>query len=79
MDYSVFVSYNKSIFILVYIDNLLIIGKNLNIINNLKNNLSKRFCIANFRLISYYLGMFITQTKNFINLDQKSYLEKVLL
>lgn len=45
MDYKVFVSYNKLMFILVYTDNLLIIDKNLNIINGFKNKLFKYFYI----------------------------------
>ena len=59
--------------------NLLIIGKNLNIINSFKNKLSKRFCRTNFESVSHYLGMFLTQTGDFVSLNQKSYLEKVFL
>lgn len=38
-NHSVFISYNKSTFILVYIDNLFIMDEDLNIINSLKNKL----------------------------------------
>lgn len=47
-------------FILVYTDNLLIIDKDLNIINGFKNKLFKCFYIIDFELVSYYLGMFVT-------------------
>lgn len=42
-DYNIFVSYSKSTFILVYVDNFLIIDNDLEIINDLKNGLSKHF------------------------------------
>lgn len=60
-------------------DNLLIIGKDMNIINSLKNKLSEPFCIADLGSVPYYLGMSVTQIGKSINLDQKSYLKKVLL
>lgn len=60
MDYSIFVSYNKSKFIQVYMDNFLIISKDLNIINSLKNKLLKDFFMTYLELIFNYLGMYIT-------------------
>lgn len=66
-------------FILVYINNFLIISKDLNIINSLKKKLSKYFCIMNLGLVSYYLGMAVICIKNSIRLDQKSYLQKILI
>lgn len=79
IDHSIFVSYDKLIFISVYMDNFLIIGDDLNIINELKNKISKHFCMTDLALISYYLSIFVLQTKIFVNLDQKNYLEKVFL
>lgn len=55
----VFVSYNKSIFILVCIDDFLIINEDLNIINSLTNKLLKCFYITSLRLVFYYLAIFI--------------------
>lgn len=65
----IFLSYNKSTFNLVYINKLIIIWKNLNIINSFKTKLSKYFYKINFKLISYYLNIFIMQIDNFINLN----------
>ena len=78
-DHSVFVSYDKSTFIPVYVDDLLIIGEDLNIINGLKTKLLERFCMTDFGSVSHYLGMSVTQIGNSISLDQKSYLKRVLL
>ena len=75
----VFVSCNKSMFILVYVDDLLIIGEDLNIINGLKNKLLERFRMTDLGSVSHYLGMSVTRTRDSVGLDQKSYLEKVLL
>lgn len=61
MDYISFVSYDKSIFISVYVDNYLFISKDLKIINCLKNKLLEHFYMTDFGLVSHYFGMSITQ------------------
>lgn len=78
-NHSVFVFYDKSTFILVYVDNLFINDKDLNIIYSLKNKLSECFYMTDLESVFHYLGMTITQTRNSVSLDQKSYLEKILL
>lgn len=78
-NYSIFVSHDKSIFISVYVDKLFIIGEDLNIINSLNNKLSEDFCMTNLGLVSYYLGMSVTRIGEPVCLNQKSYMEKVLL
>ena len=57
VNHSVFVSHNKSMFISVYVNDLLIIGKDLNIINSLKNKLLKDFCMTDLGSVFHYLGM----------------------
>lgn len=78
-DHSVFVSHDKSTFISVYMDDLLIIDGDLNIINDLKNKLLERFCMTDLGSVSHYLGMSLTQTGDSVSLNQKSYLERVPL
>ena len=78
-NHSVFVSYDQSTFISVYVDDLLIIGENLNIISGLKNKLSERFRMTDLGSVSHDLGMSHTRTGDSVSLDQKSYLEEVLL
>lgn len=77
-DHSIFVSYNKSMFISIHIDELLIIGKDLNIINSFKNRLFDYFCMIYLILIFYYLGISITWTYKSLYVDSKNYLEKIL-
>lgn len=78
VDHSVFVSHDKSMFISVYVDNLFIIGKDLNFINGLKNKLSERFWMTDLGSVSHYLGMSLTRTGDSVRLDQRSNLEKVV-
>ena len=60
-------------------DDLVIIGEDFNIINGLVNKLSKNFFMIDLGSVSHYLGMSVTQTGVSVSLDQKSYLEKILL
>lgn len=75
----VFVSYNKSTFISIYMDDLFIINRELNIINNLKNKLLEYFCMTNLKSVSYYLGISVTQLRDFVSWNQKTYIERILL
>lgn len=79
IDHSVFISYNKSMFISIYVNSFFIISDDLNIINNLKNKLLECFCMTDLELVSHDLSISVTKIKNFVILDQKSYLEKIVL
>ena len=68
-DQSVFVSCDKSMFISVYMDDLFIIGEDLNIINGLKNKLLERFCMTDLGSIFHYLSMSVTQTRDSVGLN----------
>lgn len=60
-------------------NDFLIMNGDLNIINDFNNKLSERFYITDLELVSYYLSMFVTQTRDSINLNQMGYLKRVLL
>lgn len=68
-NYSVFVFHDKSTFISIYVDNLLIIGEDLNIINGFKNKLSRSFLMTDLGSVSHHLGMSVTRTEESISLD----------
>ncbi len=59
-DYSVFVFHDKSTFISVYMNDLLIIDEDLNFINGLKNKLSEYFCMTDLGSVSHHWGMPVT-------------------
>ena len=49
-DNNVFVSKNKKIYIIMYVNNLLIVNKNMNYINEIKNKLNDRFKMHDLKL-----------------------------
>lgn len=63
----------------VYAYKFLIIGEDLNIINNLKNWLLERFHTTDLGSVSHHLCMYVIQKRNYAKLDQKNYLKKVFI
>jgi len=66
--------------IILYVDDLTIIGDDLQTINSVKGELSKKFEMTDLGEISSYLGMRISRDRNkkIIQLDQEQYLKDVL-
>ena len=59
-------------------DDLLIFGSNLHVINETKNKLRSHFDMKNLGEANFILGMKITKTCDEIFLDQSHYVEKIL-
>ena len=76
----VFINNNKNIIIAAYIDNLLIFGKNLNLINKWKEQLNKIVNIINLGNIKFFLKIEITKNrpKREIFISQKKYIKELL-
>nr|XP_049701711.1 uncharacterized protein LOC110381443 isoform X2 [Helicoverpa armigera] len=68
------------IFLLIYVDDLLIFGSNESDVTNLKTMLSKEFKMKDLGLVSEFLGIHINQNleKGITTLSQRKYLENVL-
>lgn len=62
----------------LYVDDLLLFGSNLHIINETKNMLSSHFDMKDLGEVNVILGMKITKTCDGIFLDQSHYIEKIL-
>ena len=77
-DNSVFVSKNKKIYIVVYVNDLLIVNEDINYINEIKNKLSDRFKMHNLKPAQYYLNIEIVRDGDSILFRQISYLKKML-
>jgi len=81
-DYCIYIknngSFEENIYILLYVDDLLIACKNPYTLKNLKENLSKIFTLTELGLLNHYLGISITRDNDKIYLSQKPYLEKIL-
>jgi hypothetical protein len=62
----------------LYVDDLLIFGSNLHVINETKNMLRSHFDMKDLGEANFILGMKITKTCDGIYLDQSHYIEKIL-
>jgi len=66
------------IIICLYVDDMLIFGSNLHIINDVKSMLNANFDMKDLGEADVILGIKITRTENGIFLDQSHYIEKIL-
>ncbi|TYK00058.1 hypothetical protein E5676_scaffold596G00040 [Cucumis melo var. makuwa] len=66
------------IIICLYVDDMLIFGSNLHIINDVKSMLSANFDMKDLGEADVILGIKIARTENGISLDQSHYIEKIL-
>src|ERR1700744_5961587 len=77
-DTGLFVNKDKTVIIIVYVDNVLFLGKNKNDIDSLKNCFMKIWECSDLGDTKEFLCMCILQSKGKILIDQKEYLQKVL-
>jgi hypothetical protein len=66
------------VYIIVYVDNLLIIGSNKIHIASIKKELKKGFEMTYLGHLHYYLGIKVTQTLKYIFISQKKYFGELL-
>ena len=66
--------YYKSTYIVIYVNDLQIIGRKLELINYLNLDSGSQFKITNFSSTLYYLVMKITKTKYRITITQNMYI-----
>lgn len=62
----------------VYVDDLLVTGTKVSIIEEFKTQMNKRFDMSNLGKLSYYLGIEVEQGCGYIELRQTAYAKKVL-
>ena len=77
-DNSVFVSKDKKIYIVMYVNDLLIVDENMNYINEIKSKLSGRFKMHDLRSVQHYLSIEIVRDGDIILFRQINYLKKML-
>ena len=68
---------NLNVIISFYLDDMLIFGPNLHVINETKNMLKSHFDMKDLGEVSFILGMKIIKTGDGIFLDQSHYVEKI--
>lgn len=62
----------------VYVDDLLVTGTKVSIIEEFKDQMSKRFEMSNLGKLSYYLGIEVEQGSRYSELKQSAYAKKIL-
>ena len=66
------------VYLVVYVDDLLMTGNNDSYIASIKKDLKKIFEMTDMGRLHYYLGIEITQHPNYIFLSQKKYVGELL-
>ncbi len=79
-NHAVFIDSRTNIFLVMYVNDLLLFDLNLNDLQNIKNQLKQRFKMTNLRQLSHYLGMkiIINSDRDQLVLTQSIYLKKIL-
>ena len=62
----------------VYVDDLIVTGGNEDEVNTFKKQMNREFEMSDLGLLSYYLGIEVTQEKNGISLKQIGYAKSLL-
>ena len=66
------------ILILVWVDDLIVGGKNENMLNETKRMMHERFKMKDLGKLSYFLGIEFEQGDGYVKMNQKKYIEKIL-
>lgn len=69
---------NKNIYVVLYVDDLVISCANIQTMNNFKNYLMSKFKMTDLKEIKLFLGIKVTLYTDRITLDQSSYIKTVL-
>ncbi len=66
---------NSYIFILIYVDDILIGSRDINLIRSTKESIAHRFEIEDLGILKYYLGINFTLSTDSITMCQRVYIE----
>ena len=80
VDTSLFILHSSdiTIYLLVYVDDIIITGTNTNIIQRYINLLAQRFSIKDLGVLSYFLGIEVLTTPSGVLLTQRHYISDLL-
>ena len=65
--------------IAIYVDDLFLTGTSLNVIKKFKDDMSRRFEMSDLRMLTYYLGIEVTQGADGIRIKQGGYTQSILV
>lgn len=81
-DYSLYVKqYNgQFVYLLLYVDDLLLAGTDIECVNETKDLLKKHFCMKDLGIAKYFLGISIEQNiiNGILKINQKTFLKQIL-
>ena len=69
---------DKNIYVILYVDDLVIITKDVKRMTNFKNYVKQKFSMSDLGEIKLFLGIRIIRTENKITLDQSAYIKTIL-
>lgn len=76
-DHGLYSNKSSTMFVGVYVDDLLITGSNNKVVTKLKNYLSSNFQMKDLGAVSKFLGMSVTKNKGSYSLDMESYINQM--
>ena len=65
-------------FVLVWVDDLIVAGKNEDLLNDVKQMLKERFKMKDLGKLSCFLGIDFEQGEGFVKMSQRRYIDKIL-
>ena len=69
---------SKNIYVVLYVDDLVIATANIETMSSFKSYLANKFCMVDLHSIKLFLGIKIERTENKITLDQCAYIKTIL-
>ena len=69
---------NLRIYIIIFVDDIMIAASNVNLLNDIKNLLMNKFKMKDLGILNMFLGMKFTFDDDFITIDQSKYIDKIL-
>ncbi|XP_048623648.1 uncharacterized mitochondrial protein AtMg00810-like [Brassica napus] len=65
--------------IAIYVDDLIVTGTSLNVIKQFKDDMSRSFEMSDLEMLTYYLGIEVTQGADGIHIKQEGYTQVILV
>ena len=71
-------SRGKLLIVAIYVDDLFVTGNSAKEINDFKKDMSKNFEMSDLGLLTYYLGLEVRQSSDYVMINQEAYARRIL-
>ena len=68
----------KNIYVILYVDDLIIVTKEIKRMNEFKEYLKSKFHMTDLKNVNLFLGIHITRENNILTLDQSAYIKNII-